>query len=139
LQPGVYTVREIGAPEGYLLASPDAQQVTVTGGGTASAVFANAQVTGSIRIVKRDSLTKEALAGAEFTITRLTAPPSAGGAGTGSSVVVTTDASGVAETGWLPWGRYRIEETKTPEHYVDQAFSTEIDILEQGKTYEITV
>ena len=139
LQPGVYTVREIGTPEGYLLASPDAQQVTVAGGGTASAVFANAQVTGSIRIVKRDSLTKEALAGAEFTITRLTAPPSAGGAGTGSSVVVTTDASGIAETGWLPWGRYRIEETKTPEHYVDQAFSTEIDILEQGKTYEITV
>lgn len=137
LQPGVYTVREISAPEGYLLASPDAQQVTVTGGGTASAVFANAQVTGSIRIVKRDSLTKEALAGAEFTITRLTAPPSAGGVGTGSSVVVTTDASGVAETGWLPWGRYRIEETKTPEHYVDQVFAMEVEIRENGKTYEI--
>ncbi len=138
LQPGVYTVREIGAPEGYLLASPDAQQVTVTGGGTASAVFANAQVTGSIRVVKRDSLTKEALAGAEFTITRVSGLPAHQGKDDGEVVaVLTTDAEGVALSPPLTYGTYRVEESKVPEHYVDQGFAVEVEIRENGKTYEI--
>ena len=138
LQPGVYTVREIGAPEGYLLASPDAQQVTVTGGGTASAVFANAQVTGSIRIAKQDSLTKEALAGAEFTITRISGLPAHQGKDDGEVVaVLTTDAEGVALSPPLTYGTYRVEESKVPEHYVDQCFAVEVEIRENGKTYEI--
>ena len=138
LQPGVYTVREIGTPEGYLLASPDAQQVTVAGGGTASAVFANAQVTGSIRIVKRDSLTKEALAGAEFTITRVSGLPAHQGKDDGEVVaVLTTDAEGVALSPPLTYGTYRVEESKAPEHYVDQVFAMEVEIRENGKTYEI--
>lgn len=138
LQPGVYTVREISAPEGYLLASPDAQQVTVTGGGTASAVFANAQVTGSIRMVKRDSLTKEALAGAEFTITRVSGLPAHQGKDDGEVVaVLTTDAEGVALSPPLTYGTYRVEESKAPEHYVDQDFAVEVEIRENGKTYEI--
>ena len=138
LQPGVYTVREISAPEGYLLASPDAQQVTVTGGGTASAVFANAQVTGSIRMVKRDSLTKEALAGAEFTITRVSGLPAHQGKDDGEVVaVLTTDAAGVALSPPLTYGTYRVEESKVPEHYVDQGFAVEVEIRENGKTYEI--
>lgn len=138
LQPGIYTVREIGAPEGYLLASPDAQQVTVAGGGTASAVFANAQVTGSIRIVKRDSLTKEALAGAEFTITRVSGLPAHQGKDDGEVVaVLTTDAEGVALSPPLTYGTYRVEESKVPEHYVDQGFAVEVEIRENGKTYEI--
>ena len=138
LQPGVYTVREISAPEGYLLASPDAQQVTVTGGGTASAVFANAQVTGSIRMVKRDSLTKEALAGAEFTITRVSGLPAHQGKDDGEVVaVLTTDAEGVALSPPLTYGTYRVEESKVPEHYVDQGFAVEVEIRENGKTYEI--
>ena len=138
LQPGVYTVREISAPEGYLLASPDAQQVTVTGGGTSSAVFANAQVTGSIRIVKRDSLTKEALAGAEFTITRVSGLPAHQGKDDGEVVaVLTTDAEGVALSPPLTYGTYRVKESKVPEHYVDQGFAVEVEIRENGKTYEI--
>ena len=138
LQPGVYTVREISAPEGYLLASPDAQQVTVAGGGTASAVFANAQVTGSIRMVKQDSLTKEALAGAEFTITRISGLPAHQGKDDGEVVaVLTTDAEGVALSPPLTYGTYRVEESKAPEHYVDQGFAVEVEIRENGKTYEI--
>ena len=125
LQPGVYTIREKSAPEGYLVSVPGEQSVTVTAGGTAHASFANAEITGKIRIVKRDSLTREALAGAEFTVTRLSAP--AGATGVGDSVVIVTDASGVAETGWLPWGRYRIEETTVPQHYVDVALKRSRD------------
>lgn len=58
LQPGVYTIREKSAPEGYLVSVPGEQSVTVTAGGTAHASFANAEITGKIRIVKRDSLTR---------------------------------------------------------------------------------
>ena len=137
LQPGVYTIREKSAPEGYLVSVPGEQSVTVTAGGTAHASFANAEITGKIRIVKRDSLTREALAGAEFTVTRLSAP--AGATGVGGSVVIVTDASGVAETGWLPWGRYRIEETTVPRHYVDVGFETEVEIRDSGRTCEIEV
>lgn len=137
LQPGVYTIREKSAPEGYLVSVPGEQSVTVTAGGTAHASFANAEITGKIRIVKRDSLTREALAGAEFTVTRLSAP--AGATGVGGSVVIVTDASGVAETGWLPWGRYRIEETTVPQHYVDVGFETEVEIRDRGRTCEIEV
>lgn len=137
LQPGVYTIREKSAPEGYLVSVPGEQSVTVTAGGTAHASFANAEITGKIRIVKRDSLTREVLAGAEFTVTRLSAP--AGATGVGGSVVIVTDASGVAETGWLPWGRYRIEETTVPQHYVDVGFETEVEIRDSGRTCEIEV
>ena len=137
LQPGVYTIREKSAPEGYLVSVPGEQSVTVTAGGTAHASFANAEITGKIRVVKRDSLTREALAGAEFTVTRLSAP--AGATGVGDSVVIVTDASGVAETGWLPWGRYRIEETTVPQHYVDVGFETEVEIRDNGRTCEIEV
>lgn len=137
LQPGVYTIREKSAPEGYLVSVPGEQSVTVTAGGTAHASFANAEITGKIRIVKRDSLTREALAGAEFIVTRLSAP--AGATGVGDSVVIVTDASGVAETGWLPWGRYRIEETKVPQHFVDVGFETEVEIRDNGRTCEIEV
>lgn len=137
LQPGVYTIREKSAPEGYLVSVPGGQSVTVTAGGTAHASFANAEITGKIRVVKRDSLTREALAGAEFTVTRLSAP--AGATGVGDSVVIVTDASGVAETGWLPWGRYRIEETTVPQHYVDVGFETEVEIRDNGRTCEIEV
>ncbi len=137
LQPGVYTIREKSAPEGYLVSVPGEQSVTVTAGGTAHASFANAEITGKIRVVKRDGLTREALAGAEFTVTRLSAP--AGATGVGGSVVIVTDASGVAETGWLPWGRYRIEETKVPQHFVDVGFETEVEIRDSGRTCEIEV
>ena len=137
LQPGEYTIREKSAPEGYLVSVPGEQSVTVTAGGTAHASFANAEITGKIRVVKRDSLTREALAGAEFTVTRLSAP--AGATGVGDSVVIVTDASGVAETGWLPWGRYRIEETTVPQHYVDVGFETEVEIRDNGRTCEIEV
>ena len=50
LQPGVYTIREKSAPEGYLVSVPGEQSVTVTAGGTAHASFANAEITGTIRI-----------------------------------------------------------------------------------------
>ena len=129
LPAGNYTVREINAPTGYLVAVPDSQSVTVTAGGTTGAAFADERIQGRIRIAKTDSLTKEPLAGAEFTITRTD--------GTGTPIVLTTDANGNAETDWLDYGRYRVTESKVPAHYETSGFSTEIDCTENGKTYLI--
>lgn len=136
LPAGGYTVREVGAPTGYKIAVNPSQTVTVAAGVTSDVRFENDRVNGKIRIVKRDALTKEALAGAVFTVTRLSAAE--GGGAVGEAVAtLTTGADGTAETGWLQWGRYRIAETGVPEHYVDGGFVTEIDCTEDGKTYTV--
>ena len=136
LPAGGYTVREVGAPTGYKIAVNPSQAVTVAPGATSDIRFENDRVNGKIRIVKRDALTKEALAGAVFTVTRLSAAE--GGGAVGEAVAtLTTGADGTAETGWLQWGRYRIAETGVPEHYVDGGFVTEIDCAEDGKTYTV--
>lgn len=136
LPAGSYTVREVGAPTGYKVAVNPSQTVTVAAGATSDVRFANDRINGKIRIVKRDALTKEALAGAVFTVTCLSA---AEGGGTVGEVVatLTTGADGTAETGWLQWGRYRVAETGVPEHYADGGFVTEIDCTEDGKTYAV--
>ena len=140
LQPGSYAVRERTAPEGYYVATSNTQNVTVTAGNVSNVTFTNNVITGKVRIVKKDQLTKEPLSGAEFTVTRLSAPASHNGAGVGQVVaVITTDANGIAETDWLEWGTYRVEETKVPLYYVDNRFSTVIEAYEHGKTYVIEV
>ena len=136
LPAGGYTVREVGAPTGYKIAVNPSQTVTVAAGATSDVRFENDRVNGKIRIVKRDALTKEALAGAVFTVTRLSAAE--GGGAVGETVAtLTTGADGTAETGWLQWGRYRVAETGVPEHYADGGFVTEIDCAEDGKTYAV--
>ncbi len=136
LPAGSYIVREVGAPTGYKIAVNPSQAVTVAAGATSDVRFENDRVNGKIRIVKRDALTKEALAGAVFTVTRLSAAE--GGGAVGEAVAtLTTGADGTAETGWLQWGRYRVAETGVPEHYVDGGFVTEIDCTEDGKTYTV--
>ena len=136
LPAGGYTVREVGAPTGYKIAVNPSQTVTVAAGVTSDVRFENDRVNGKIRIVKRDALTKEALSGAVFTVTRLSAAE--GGGAVGEAVAtLTTGADGTAETGWLQWGRYRVAETGVPEHYVDGGFVTEIDCTEDGKTYTV--
>ena len=136
LPAGGYTVREVGAPTGYKIAVNPSQTVTVTAGATSDVRFENDRVNGKIRIVKRDALTKEALAGAVFTVTCLSAAE--GGGAVGEAVAtLTTGADGTAETGWLQWGRYRVAETGVPEHYADGGFVTEIDCTEDGKTYAV--
>lgn len=138
LQPGTYRVREKAAPEGYTVSVTDTQNVTVTAGTVSTVAFANDVMTAKIRIVKKDQLTKQPLSGVEFTITRLSAPGGRNGIGE-VVAVITTDENGAARTGWLDWGRYRVEETKVPEHFVDNNFSTEIEAYENGKTYTIEV
>lgn len=112
LMPGAYTVREKNAPQGYALAASSSQSVTVAAGMTTNVAFVNDRVMGRIRIVKTDQLTGKPLSGAVFSITRLSGPVSDNASDVGKVVAtVTTNAQGIAETGLLPWGEYKVVET----------------------------
>lgn len=135
---GTYTVKEHGNPEGYtgeLTTLP----ATVLSEQTTELSAENTPIQGKIRITKKDALTKEALAGVVFTVTCLSVSSATDGADVGKTFTLTTDQNGVAESGWLNYGRYRIEETSVPEHYVDAHFSAEVEITEHQKTYTVDV
>lgn len=137
--PGTYTIRERTSPEGYTLGSVNVQTVNVSNGQTSRVTFANEKITAQIKIVKKDSLTGDKLAGAAFKITRLSGPAVVSGMAIGESITIVTDVNGVIETGWLEWGRYRIEETAAPEGFLLTGYSTEVNAYENGKTYSFEV
>ena len=126
LQPGTYTVREKTASQGYKLASAS-QNVAVVAGVTSTVTFTNARISGRIRIVKTDKVTEKPLPGAVFTVTRLSGPESDNASDIGKVVAtITTNAQGIAETGILPWGEYKIVETGVPEGYLDSGYTTTV-------------
>lgn len=127
LMPGAYTVREKNAPQGYALAASSSQSVTVAAGMTTNVAFVNDRVMGRIRIVKTDQLTGKPLSGAVFSITRLSGPVSDNASDVGKVVAtVTTNAQGIAETGLLPWGEYKVVETGVPDGYLDSGYATTV-------------
>ena len=137
--PGTYTIRERTAPEGYTLGSVNVQTVNVSNGQTSRVTFANEKITARIKIIKKDSLTGDKLAGAAFKITRISGPAVVSGMAIGESITIVTDVNGTIETGWLEWGRYRIEETAAPEDFILSGYSTEINAYENGRTYSFEV
>lgn len=127
LMPGTYTVREKNAPQGYALSASSSQSVTVAAGMTTNVAFVNDRVMGRIRIVKTDKLTGKPLSGAVFSITRLSGPVSDNASDVGKVVAtVTTNAQGIAETGLLPWGEYKVVETGVPDGYLDSGYATTV-------------
>ena len=129
LTPGTYTVREKSAPEGYALSASSSSGVTVAAGTTSHVSFTNDRITGRIRVVKTDSLTGKPLAGAVFSVTRLSGPASDNAADIGRVVAtITTNAQGIAETGLLPWGKYSVTETGLPNGYLDAGYTTTVTI-----------
>ena len=126
LLPGVYTVREKTASQGYRL-SAASQNISVVAGVTSTATFTNDRIMGRIRIVKTDKLTEQPLPGAVFTVTRLSAPETDHASDIGKVVAtITTNEQGIAETDLLPWGEYKIEETGVPEGYLDAGYTTTV-------------
>ena len=129
LAPGSYKVREKTASEGYTISATATQNVTVTAGATSNVTFTNERITGVIKIVKKDSATNQPLPGATFTVTRLTGPASDNASDIGKVVAtITTNPQGIAQTGLLPWGQYKVQETGVPEGYLDPGYSTTVTI-----------
>jgi len=127
LEPGAYTVREKTAPQGYNLAATSSENVTVVAGSVTKSTFTNKRISGKVRIVKTDSQTHKPLAGATFTVTRLSGPESDNAGNIGQVVAtITTNAQGIAETGLLPWGEYKIVETVVPDDYIDSGYTVNV-------------
>ncbi len=122
-------MREKTPPQGFKLAATSTQKITVTAGNTATATFTNAPVQGKIRIIKTDTVTGKHLAGVVFTVTRLTGPDSYTASDIGKVVAtITTNEDGIAETGLLPWGQYKITETGVLNGYLDAGYTTTVTI-----------
>ncbi|WP_072524411.1 SpaA isopeptide-forming pilin-related protein [Clostridium sp. Marseille-P3244] len=136
-----YTVREIKAPDGYIL-NDAVYNVMVNREGdaegnviyTAESVYVtNRQITsGSIRVIKVDADNPEKrLEGAVFEVYDES----------GDKVAdLVTNSQGEAMTGNLPMGTYTVRETQAPEGY-DLSDTTEYtaQLLASGQVVEITV
>lgn len=156
---GTVTVQETKAPAGYLVNDTVFVQKITAGGAKETVSCYNASSVeeqiyrGGVKVQKRDLETKKAepqgsasLEGAVFTITSLNDHPVMveGKAYTKNQVVLslTTDSKGTAVTkkDALPFGHYRIDETKAPEGYLNEGkLSTEFDIVKNGEIVDVTM
>lgn len=139
---GTYKIYEVAPPTGYTLNN---QPITVTGDfegqtveiGRADTGITDRVIKGQVAVTKfadkpltgssEDGGVKQPLEGIEFTLTLKS---------TGDEACkITTDADGYAITPLLPYGTYRIEETKGAEGYRKiEPFDIKID--SNGKIYK---
>ena len=155
---GTVTVQETKAPAGYFVNDTIfVQKISGTSESETINVYQSSEVPeqiyrGGVQIQKRDLETGEAAAqgnatleGAEFTIITLNENPVIVNGETyenGEAVLtLTTDENGLASTDadTLPYGHYRVDETKAPEGYLNEGrISLEFDVTEDGKIVELT-
>ena len=136
VRPGSYIITEIKAPDGYLIDDPT-RTITVTSGDTQTIVFKDTKPGGLI-IEKRDSVTKEPLAGATFKVTtsdgRFVAQD---GGATSSNGLYTTDANGQIHIVDLDPDTYVVTEVTAPDGYLMDAPSQTVKI-EKNDTQTLT-
>lgn len=136
VRPGNYVITEIKAPDGYLIDDPT-RTITVTSGDTQNIVFKDTKPGGLI-IEKRDSVTKEPLAGATFKVTtsdgRFVAQD---GGATSTNGLYTTDANGQIHIVDLDPDTYVVTEVTAPDGYLMDAPSQTVKI-EKNDTQTLT-
>ena len=155
---GTVTVQETKAPAGYFANDTVFVQKITAGGAKETISCYNASSVeeqvyrGGVKVQKRDLETKKAevqggatLEGVVFTVTSLNDHPVIveGKTYTKNQVVLTltTDSKGTASTkkDALPFGHYRIDETKAPEGYLNEGkLSSEFDIVKNGEIVDLT-
>lgn len=123
LKPGAYVIREIQAPDGYLL-DTNVQTIHIGYGEIKSCEFYN-QPLGGLTIKKYDSVTKEPLADAIFKVTDIK-----GGVVGTSDGTYRTDSSGTIFISGLPKGGYKVQEIQAPDGYLLDNFAQTIEILD---------
>lgn len=114
--PGMYEIREVSVPDGYVL-DPEPRIIEVVNNhDTVLVPFTNFQDTQLI-ILKKDNQTGEPLAGARFTIT------TAGGSAINANLV--TGPNGYATLNGLEPGSYVVREVEAPDgHLIDSTPQT---------------
>ncbi|WP_338836731.1 SpaA isopeptide-forming pilin-related protein (plasmid) [Clostridium perfringens] len=126
IKPAEYTIHEVEAPQGYLVANP--VNVTVKPNKVSIAEMTDTQIKGKIQVLKVDEETNTPLQGAEFEITQ-----------DGKHIeTITTGENGIATSSLLPFGNYLVKEIKAPAKYVLNGEEHPVTISENGKTIEIT-
>lgn len=155
---GRYTVREVAAPEGYLLNETWKADVSITENGTvvsAQSPVDDQVIRGGVRVGKVDRETlgnvplgSATLAGATFTVTNDSSHPVLVGDATVDpdevALTLTTDENGTAYTSAdaLPYGTYTIRETAAPAGYLldseARLWSATFQVEEDGKTIDLT-
>lgn len=127
LQPDTYIVSEIQAPAGYLMDAPN-QTVKINKGDTRTLTFYDTPRS-SLIIEKRDSVTKEPLAGATFKITNNAGTALDNYNGTISSGgLYTTDANGQIKLYGIDPDSYIVTEVEAPDGYLMDAPSQAVRV-----------
>ena len=107
LDPGIYSVQEVAAPEGYILNTQEYHMELFPG--KESQLVVNNEAKPDLLIVKQDANTGERLAGASFTVKK---------ADSNTLTTVTTDENGQALLTDMDTGAYVIYETVAPNGYL---------------------
>lgn len=107
LEPGVYSVKEIEAPSGYVLNDTE-YHVELFGGKQSQLVVVNEEKP-SLKIVKTDALTGEPIAGVGFIVKKAEGE---------TENTVITDENGEAVLSHLDTGIYEVKETSVPDGYL---------------------
>lgn len=123
LQSGKYKLVETEAPTGYTISDEykDGKEITIGADGlTTSVTIENTKQTGSVVLVKEDSVSKSALSGAEFELQTAD--------GTQVAEHLESNADGKIEVNDLAPGDYKFVETKAPTGYILDATPVEFTI-----------
>ncbi|MBC2040066.1 collagen binding domain-containing protein [Listeria marthii] len=129
IQSGKYKLIETAAPTGYSISEElkDGKEVTVNADGSVSSyTIENAAKTGSVILTKEDSVTKAALAGAEFELQKAD--------GTKIKDGLTTNVDGELTVTELAPGDYQFIETKAPTDYELDRTPVEFSIVFNQQT-----
>jgi len=120
-------ITEIIAPQGYHLADPNWQRITMRPGEHNQVIFENRRMP-TITIQKRDAVTGLPIVGAEFTVEKVDEP----GRGMLTGNPFRTDANGQIVLPFQHAGMYRIVETRPATNYW-------LDPMEQNRSWLIEV
>lgn len=107
LEPGVYSVKEIAAPSGYVLNGAEYHVELFPG--KDSTLVVNNEKKPNLKIVKTDAVTGAPLSGVTFTVNK---------ADSSTLTTVKTDANGEALLTALDPGVYVVRETSVPDGYL---------------------
>ncbi|MBC2185664.1 collagen binding domain-containing protein [Listeria sp. FSL L7-0253] len=134
LQSGKYKLVETAAPTGYTISDEykDGKEVTISADGAVTNVTVeNAEQTGSAVLMKEDSVTKKAIADAEFELQTAD--------GTKVAENLLSNAEGKIEVTDLAPGDYQFIETKAPTGYILDATPTKFTVeFNQSKAAVVT-
>lgn len=132
LRPGTIYVQETSVPK-HLILDTTIRSVTINPSQTSSYEATNNWKQGRIKVVKKDAESNKVVlkAGTVFDIYN---------SSNAKVSSITTNEKGIATSGLLDYGTYYVKESKAPDQYtVKIEVSDNIGVIEDGKTYEITV